>query len=316
MKDMLNSDTCVFGIKQNNLRKFTSLKDAVVSLYGSNTEIVRTNRVFGGDINESYRLTLQDGTHIFMKSNKKENVSFFEAEAVGLSAIAGTNAIGTPHILCYGTDDEKGGYSFLLLEFIEEGKRIADYWQTLGIQLAAMHRADTSDFVNGGKFGFLYDNYIGARSQKNTIQDSWIDFFRDCRLVPQFERAADYFGAEDKKKIDRLLEKLDDILVEPDKPSLLHGDLWSGNVISGNDGKAWLIDPAAYVGHAEADIAMTELFGGFPSAFYDAYKDAVHMQPGYDNRRDIYNLYQLLNHLNMFGRSYISSVKRIIEEYV
>lgn len=303
-------------MKQNNLQKFTSLKDAVVSLYGNNAEIIRTDRVFGGDINEAYKLTLQDGAHIFMKSNKKENVLFFAAEAAGLSAIAETKAIGTPHILCYGTDDERGGCSFLLLEFITEKKRVSGYWETLGQQLSAMHKADTADFVNGGKFGFLHDNYIGARSQKNTVQDSWIAFFRDYRLVPQFERAADYFGAADRNKIDKLLERLDDILVEPDQPSLLHGDLWSGNVIPGNDGKAWLIDPAAYVGHAEADIAMTELFGGFPAAFYDAYKDAMHMQPGYADRRDIYNLYQLLNHLNMFGRSYLSSVKRIIEEYV
>lgn len=301
---------------QNNLQRFNSLKEAVLCFYGSNAEIIRTDRVFGGDINEAYRLTLQDGTHIFMKSNKKENVSFFEVEAVGLSAIASTNTIGTPHIICYGTDDDKGGYSFLLMEFIYGKNRIADYWEILGQQLAAMHQANTLDFVNQGKFGFIHDNYIGARSQKNTANDSWIAFFRDCRLIPQFHRASDYFESADKKKINKLLEKLDDILIEPVKPSILHGDLWSGNVISGNDGRAWLIDPAAYVGHAEADIAMTELFGGFPAMFYDAYKEVAHMQEGYSDRRDVYNLYHLLNHLNMFGRTYFSSVKRIIDEYV
>ena len=108
---------------------------------------------------------------------------------------------------------------------------------------------------------------------------------------------------------------MDELLVEPEQPSLLHGDLWSGNVITGNDGKAWLIDPAVYVGHAEADLAMTELFGGFPPAFYDAYKEAAKLQPGYAKRRDLYNLYHLLNHLNMFGRSYYPSVMRIVNSY-
>ena len=104
-------------------------------------------------------------------------------------------------------------------------------------------------------------------------------------------------------------------MIEPKHPSLLHGDLWSGNIITGNDGKAWLIDPAVYVGHAEADIAMTELFGGFPRAFYDAYKESGMLQPEYGRRRDIYNLYHLLNHLNLFGRTYLSSVRRVIEGY-
>lgn len=102
------------------------------------------------------------------------------------------------------------------------------------------------------------------------------------------------------------------MLVEPACPSLLHGDLWAGNVIAGNDGAAWLIDPAVYVGHAEADLAMTELFGGFPRAFYDAYQEVLPLEPGYEDRRDIYNLYHILNHLNMFGRTYLSAVKRIV----
>ena len=145
------------------------------------------------------------------------------------------------------------------------------------------------------------------------LPDSWIGFFRDCRLAPQFQDADRYFDREDRKKILRLLDHLDEILVEPQKPSLLHGDLWAGNVITGNDGRAWLIDPAVSVGHAEADIAMTELFGGFPSVFYDAYKAAAPMQPGYERRRDVYNLYHLLNHLNMFGRTYLPEVKYVME---
>ena len=108
---------------------------------------------------------------------------------------------------------------------------------------------------------------------------------------------------------------LDRFLEEPERPSLVHGDLWSGNMITGNDGKGWLIDPAVYYGHPEVDIAMTELFGGFPRAFYEAYEDTGMLQPGYGDRRDLYNLYQLLNHLNMFGRGYLPEVRRILKRY-
>ena len=293
-------------------QNFTSLEDAIHSLFGEETKIESVSRISGGDINEAYRLTLTGSKRIFMKSNKKENLSFFNAEAVGLTAIARTDAIGTPHILGVGTDNDRGGYSFLLLEFISGISHSRNYWEDFARQLSDMHRASTDELISNGKYGFDSDNYIGRRRQVNTRYDSWISFFRDCRLEPQFKDAARYFDREDRKKIVRFLDHIDEILVEPEYPSLLHGDLWSGNVITGNDGRAWLIDPAVYVGHAEADIAMTELFGGFPSVFYDAYKEAAPLQPGYERRRDVYNLYHLLNHLNMFGRMYLSGVKRII----
>lgn len=295
---------------------FTSIENALDSLFGKGTRIAQTDRISGGDINEAYGLTLTNGTHIFMKSNSKENVTFFTAEAAGLHAIAKTQSIGTPQILCYGTQEGSPGYSFLLLEFINGKNRIANYWETFAHQLAAMHQSSAADFVPHGKYGFVQDNYIGAGEQINTPQESWIDFFRSCRLEPQFKRAASCFRTTDWKKITKLLDHLDDFLIEPVHPSLLHGDLWSGNFITGNDGKAWLIDPAAYVGHAEADIAMTELFGGFSPAFYAAYQETAPMQPGYHDRRDLYNLYHLLNHLNLFGQSYLATVQRILAKYV
>ena len=294
---------------------FTSLNDAIQSLFGSGAKIESSHRVSGGDINEAYGLLLSDGSHIFMKSNRGKKETFFAAEAAGLAAIAQTNTIGTPQILCIGTEESGGGYAFLLMDFVKEGKRIPDYWTVFGTELAAMHKADTSGLGIDGEYGFLQDNFIGERSQVNAAKHSWISFFRDCRLRPQFQSAASYFDGDGQKKIDRLLGRLEEILVEPERPSLLHGDLWSGNFITGSDGKAWLIDPAVSVGHAEADLAMTELFGGFSPVFYQAYREAFPMQPGYENRRDIYNLYHLLNHLNMFGSAYLSSVRRIIEKY-
>ncbi|MEZ3507223.1 MAG: fructosamine kinase family protein [Lachnospiraceae bacterium] len=292
---------------------FGSLESAVSSLFGEGTKIEQTRRISGGDSNEAYGLTLTGGKYIFMKCNTKENLPFFTAEAAGLHAIARTEAIGTPRILGVGTDGGRGGFSFLLLEFISGKSRGKRYWEEFAGQLAGLHRAETDGLAAGGKYGFESDNYIGRRRQVNTGYGSWIGFFRDCRLAPQFRDADRYFDREDRKKILRLLDHLDEILVEPQKPSLLHGDLWAGNVITGNDGRAWLIDPAVSVGHAEADIAMTELFGGFPPVFYDAYKAAAPMQPGYERRRDVYNLYHLLNHLNMFGRTYLPEVKYVVE---
>ncbi len=296
---------------------YKSLAQALVSLFGNSIAIAETDRLSGGDINKAYGLTLTNGKHVFMKANSKANAAFFTAEAAGLTAIEKTGAIGTPEILCTGTDDgEDVGYSFLLLKYIKGGKQDKNYWKELAENLAAMHKADTSVyFEEGGKFGFFQDNFIGARPQKNTPADSWISFFRDNRLAPQFEAADTYFSSEDRKKITKLLDHLENFMVEPEKPSLLHGDLWSGNVMCGPDGKAMLIDPACYVGHAEADLAMTELFGGFPLEFYEAYRAANPLQPGYEERRDLYNLYQLLNHLNLFGPTYLGPVLSIVDEY-
>ena len=297
---------------------YNSLAGALVALFGNSVAIAETDRLSGGDINKAYGLTLTNGKHIFMKANAKQNAAFFTAEAAGLAAIEKTGAIGTPEILCTGTDDgEDVGYSFLLLKFIKGGKQQKNYWQELARNLAKMHKADTTIYLEGnGKFGFFQDNFIGARPQCNTPCDSWISFFRDNRLAPQFKAADSYFETNDRKLVTKLLDHLEEFLVEPEKPSLLHGDLWSGNVMCGPEGKAMLIDPATYVGHAEADLAMTELFGGFPPEFYEAYREVNPLQPGYENRRDLYNLYQLLNHLNLFGPTYLGPVLSIVAEYV
>lgn len=299
-----------------NMRPFTSLHQALCSLFGSTIRLIRTSRISGGDINDAFCLELSDGTVVFMKTNQKEKLSFFTAEAAGLSAIAQTGSIRTPRILGLGTDADKGGFSFLLLEYISGKRRSADYWELFARQLADMHKADTSGFVSGGIYGFCSDNYIGAGEQVNTAHHSWTSFFRTCRLEPQFRRAEGYLGTSGIKKALRLLEHLDSFLEEPPYPSLLHGDLWSGNVITGSDGQAWLIDPAVSVGHAEADLAMTELFGGFAQTFYDAYQEVAPLQPGYRRRRDLYNLYHMLNHLNLFGRTYLGAVERMMAQYI
>lgn len=293
--------------------KYLSLAEAVRSICGQQRTITGKSPVFGGDINEAFRLTLDDGTSLFMKSNAPSLLPAFEAEEAGLHAIAATGTIGTVRVLGTGTDPD--GFSFLLQDFVTPGKKKRDYWERLGAELYAMHSAPLPAEIEGDGFGFGADNFIGSRRQKNTWTDQWIPFFRDCRLRPQLKAAERWLDQRDRKLADSLLEHLDQYLIEPKAPSLIHGDLWAGNVMTGSDGRAWIIDPAAYYGHPEADLAMTELFGGFSPAFYDSYFACAEIEAGYQDRKDIYNLYHLLNHLNLFGVSYLSSVERILRRY-
>lgn len=294
------------------MEEYSSIRASVQSFSGEGIEISSSRPVSGGDINDSYCLTLSDGSRIFMKKNASAGSSFFKAEADGLLAIASTHTSRVPEVLACGSE---GKTAFLLMEYVESSRPRPDYWERFGRQLARMHRADTAAFTKGGTFGFYEDNFIGQTPQVNTVCDSWVSFFRDYRLIPQARMAERYFDQSSRKHLRRLLDHLDKYMIEPEHPSLLHGDLWSGNVMPGNDGSAWLIDPAVYVGHAEADLAMTELFGGFPGKFYRAYQEENPLQPGYKDRRDLYNLYQLLNHTNLFGWGYFSSVERILRKF-
>ena len=291
---------------------FSSIKEAVQLARGKGIVVKRRQTIHGGDANDAYRLILSDGESLFLKANSLSNADFFRAEAEGIAAIRATGAISVPEMYAIGTDD---GCSFLLMEYIERAGAVREFWEKLGTGLAAMHRADTSAFLTGGQYGFKSDNYIGAGKQKNTPKDSWVEFFSECRLKPQFELAARYFNESTIRQANRLLDNLDRFLFEPERPALLHGDLWSGNFMSDNMGQPMLIDPAVYVGCDEADIAMTELFGGFDRRFYEAYFDTMGQMPGYEDRRDLYNLYHLTNHLNLFGSAYLPSVVRIIERY-
>ncbi|MCD7954690.1 MAG: fructosamine kinase family protein [Lachnospiraceae bacterium] len=329
---------------------YYSLERAVASIFGNNVHITGRQPVYGGDINQSYCLTLSDGSSVFMKCNDMRNYAFFEKESVGLEALRSLGTIGVPKPLATGVDDADQ-VSFLLMEYLAPAPRRKDYWEVLGHELALTHRHNTKGMITGDKdffsdsqgklsetsikkssnetdiskcsdeeknseYGFCTDNYIGATPQMNTPKTGWIEFFRDCRLRPQMRMAEKQLDSGTREKCEILLDRLDRFLEEPAFPSLLHGDLWSGNVICGPNGKAWMIDPAVYVGHFEAEIAMTELFGGYPDSFYRAYQEINRMEPGYEDRKDLYNLYHVLNHLNLFGPSYLGEVRRIIRRFV
>ncbi|MDO4941587.1 MAG: fructosamine kinase family protein [Lachnospiraceae bacterium] len=299
-------------------RQYDSVMSAIQDVYGGQTGEVHMQRVYGGDINDAYQVKLSNGETVFLKTNTFGRLHFFETEIDGLLAMRATKQIGVPKPLGFGTDQDKG-ISFLMLEFIHGTSRRETYWEHFGHQLASMHKAECSQFVTGEdrdvKYGFLTDNYIGSNPQKNSLKSSWISFYRDCRLAPQMNMAEGYFDPKMRKQCRYLLDHLDAYLREPEDSSLLHGDLWSGNVICGNDGNAWILDPASYVGDFETDLAMTQLFGSFPASFYAAYHEINPIEKDFFERRDIYHLYHLLNHLNLFGRSYLGSVRDILNRY-
>lgn len=283
------------------------LTDCLKRLYGPETHIAAQASVSGGDINEAYHLVLQDGRSLFLKTHPDAATDFFAAEAAGLAALK-TAGLPVPEVLACGRD-------YLLLSYIKSARKSRDYDQQLGYQLAKLHQADTTAFTHGHRFGFTADNYAGSTRQHNHPADSWIDFFRSERLQPLFKLVWSYFSSDEKCLARHLLDHLEDHLVEPSFPSLLHGDLWCGNVMTGPAGEPVFIDPAVSVGHREVDLAMTELFGGFSSEFYQSYREACPPNPGYPERRDIYNLYPLLNHLHLFGNAYHLAVTRILRRY-
>lgn len=291
-----------------------TVEEAVRSVFGEDTGIAGKRPVSGGDINDAFLLDLTDGRQVFLKTNRKETADMFSAEEEGLKALAASGGIQAAKPLLSGCDPE-ADCAFLLLEYIREGKRTSSFWDGFGRALACLHRQETGTLVPGGIYGFFRDTYIGRNLQRNRPHDSWIPFFRDERLKVQFDMAGHWFDTQDRKRIGDLLADLDRFLIEPERPSLLHGDLWAGNFLAGRNGEAVLIDPAVYVGCAEADLAMTELFGGFSPRFYDAYREVHPVPYGYRDRRDLYNLYHLLNHLNLFGGGYLAPVKQILYRY-
>lgn len=307
-------------MKERSARTFYhSIEEMISACFGAGVHLLKMECVPGGDINQAYRVTLSSGNSIFVKTNAIHNVHFFLAEANGLEAFRSAEKIGVPKILGVGTD-KKREVSFLAMEYIKSSQKTGNYWETFGYELANLHRACSSSFVTlrepGGKFGFAEDNYIGASPQKNDPKEKWVDFYRECRLLPQLTMAERYLPSAIRKKAQRLLEHLEDYMREPEFPSLLHGDLWSGNILCGDNEKAWIIDPAVYVGDCETDLAMLQLFGRIPESFWEGYRGIIPIDlKEYGERRPLYDLYHLLNHLNLFGYGYLGEVVDIIKHY-
>lgn len=288
-----------------------SLERVIAELYGEGATLRSERHAGGGSINDARVLELADGTAVFLKRNSVTHEGLFEEEARGLLALAEADGPRVPRPLALFTD---GNSQFLLLEHIKKGSRGRDFFPRFGVALARLHRSNRSR-----QSGFEHDNHIGSTSQINRWTDDWFVFFGQHRLIYQVElaRRRGYADEAMLKQTRSLVARLPDVLPDPDegKPSLLHGDLWGGNYMVDTEGEPVLIDPAAYYGHREADLAMTELFGGFSPAFYRAYRDEWPLEPGYEERRDIYNLYHLFNHLNLFGGGYLGSCRAILRRF-
>jgi fructosamine-3-kinase len=238
-----------------------------------------------------------------LKTNPEPLAGIFFAEAAGLRELDVPGAPRVPEVLLVGEE-------FLLLEDLQPASRRADFWVDYGRKLAQLH------IQTSPRFGFREDNYIGGSPQLNAWTDNGLDFFKEKRLQPQIQWGMDrgLLTSADLRLCDNLLGKVASIIPEQ-PPVLLHGDLWSGNLITDSSGEPALIDPAVYYGWAEADLAMTDLFGRYPDPFYGAYNELNPLQAGYRERYPIYNLYHLLNHLNLFGRSYLPGVREILRAF-
>jgi fructosamine-3-kinase len=249
---------------------------------------------------------LSDGEQsYFVKMNSASLIDMFEAESDGLRAMAQTNTIRVPTPLCCGLS---GSESYLVMEYIEMGHSGRSGSESAGHRLAEMHRSTHSSY------GWFRDNTIGSTPQINKTCDNWIDFWREHRLGFQLRLAAQNgYGSSLQRKGERLMEHFQMLIDHQPEASLLHGDLWAGNLAYTKDGDPVIFDPAVYYGDREADLAMTELFGGFGNRFYDAYREAWPMAPGYSTRKVLYNLYHILNHLNLFGSGYLGQASSMID---
>lgn len=274
------------------------------------SSIVRRQAVTGGCIHRVEVIELADGQRYCIKSNQNAG-DMFAQEAYGLAAIEQVGCLATPKVVAVETLD--GNEQCLVLEAIELARPASDFWTDFGSQLAEHHRTGFSNH-----YGWSSDNYLGSTPQINEARETWVAFFSECRLRYQLRlaRQRGLGSGELYRSANRLLDRLEKWLGdEAPQPSLLHGDLWSGNFLVGADGHAVVIDPAVYYGSREAELAMPLLFGGFPEQFFDAYSEAWPLAEGWRERVELYKLYHLLNHLNLFGVGYLDSCLEIVKRF-
>lgn len=270
-------------------------------------KVISSSSIGGGCIADSKKIKTESGKEYFVKSYSGTGISILRNEANGLRELEKTGAIKIPHVVFY--DDE-----ILILEFIKTGNRKKNFSEIFGKQFAEMHKY-TSD-----KFGFYENNFIGSNPQINLPQkNNWIEFYWENRLLYQYKLAEKkgYVSSEFKNSFIKFEKQVPKILNgSEEKPCLLHGDLWSGNFMIGENGEPVLIDPAVYYGYREADLGMTKLFGGFDSTFYKSYNETNPLPEGWEYRLDIYKLYHVMNHLNLFGAGYLPQTISIINLYL
>ncbi|MCF4966801.1 fructosamine kinase family protein [Nostoc sp. CMAA1605] len=283
---------------------WTEIDAHISRVTGEKFQSQNRRSVSGGCINQGY--SVSDGiTTYFVKLNQASQVAMFEAEMLGLQQMYNTQTIRVPKPICWGIAGNSG---YIVLEWLEMGGGNSNSWAEMGRKLAAMHKATSQQ-----GFGWEMNNTIGSTPQINTWTADWVEFYTRHRLGYQFQLARRRGGSFPKQ--DDLLAAIPDLLADHQvQPSLVHGDLWGGNAGCTVAGEPVIFDPATYFGDREVDIAMTELFGGFPAAFYQGYNAVWPLDAGYETRKTLYNLYHILNHFNLFGGGYASQANRMIEQ--
>lgn len=272
-----------------------------------NTSSLIFHPITGGSINKTFHLKSGDHNFFCKVNSKTAFPDLFRKESNGLAAIKNSNAIKVPAVIdCFEIEDQQ----VLLMEWIKEGERSKDFWKSFGNSLAALHN------ITNNQHGFSENNYMGSVPQSNSWNKSWHLFFIENRLKPLVEKCAtqSLLAAKHLNEFENLYIQLPQFFTDQ-PPSLLHGDLWSGNFMCNNKAEPVLIDPAVYYGHRCMDLAMTNLFGGFHDLFYEAYKYHHPFAANYLAQWKICNLYPLLVHLLLFGNSYLPSVEQTLKEF-
>ena len=259
----------------------------------------------GGDINQVYHCVFEDQNLVVKLNSANSFAEMFEKEKKGLELLT-TSTFQIPNPIAVGTFEN---YDYLILEYIHPGNSIN--WEIFGEKLAHLHN------LTNPKFGLDYDNYIGSLLQKNSYENSWEEFYTNHRILylTSIARNKELLNNVDCAEIEKICSKLEDILPKTD-PSLIHGDLWSGNLISDKNNYPVLIDPAVYYGHPEMDWAMLSLFGNYPTIAIDKYNDINTMEKGFEKRKEIHQLYPILVHLILFGSGYYGSLKDILKKFI
>lgn len=275
--------------------------------FNEQVEITGHSYVGGGSINEAFKITTSKGDFFVKKNHAAKYPGMFEKESAGIDLLRSKQVIDVPEVILTKTGKKN---SYFIMQVIETGQITSHFWNTFAKSLSELHSC-TNHY-----FGLDHDNYIGSLKQYNDQHDSWHDFFQIQRIEVQVKLARDNGGLtyKDVRHIERFYKRLDSIFPN-EPPSLLHGDLWSGNFMINKKGNPVIIDPAVYYGHREMDIAMTMLFGGFDRSFYNYYNEHFAMEKGWEQRVDYCNLYPLLVHVNLFGGGYINSVRSIIRVF-
>lgn len=287
------------------------IAEQITQATGETFQVCDRRSVGGGSINQGYRISDQSRTY-FVKLNQASEIAMFEAEALGVKQMAQTQTIRVPQPICWGTG---GNSAYLVLEWLDlGGKQNNIAWEEMGQKLALLHQwTAPNNYPGHNQFGWEINNTIGSTPQINFWTKNWSEFWQQHRIGYQLKLARRRGGTFPQG--DKLLEKIPEILAgyEP-KPSLVHGDLWGGNAAVTVEGEPVIFDPAAYFGDREVDLAMTELFGGFPVGFYKGYNDVFPIEDGYERRKVLYNLYHILNHFNLFGGGYGSQADQLIRQ--